>query len=247
VAEPASPGDAKGPDILLVGWNVLELDAAASAQLAGVAMAFEPFRKACEFDFPWLGIWRLSSEDIDTLRSRLTLQLPKLAALFLQKSTTQVFQLCPDTAQVRMTEAEPSQKEHFGAAQAELVANLVAGVGDRNRAREAQLLYEYLVQRDLVRPLQDWALASSDPVIRNAGVELANVCSLLHKLSPGLQSCVAEWLRSGRQPDDGSPDRLLRSYLRLTGQFATLVKTLSLLCNQPRAARGRGRHDDHSL
>jgi hypothetical protein len=59
-------------------------------------------------------------------------------------------------------------------------------------AREAKRVYEEIVRRDLIRPLQERALASADPVIRNVGAELANICALLHEIGPSLQAVVGD-------------------------------------------------------
>jgi len=52
-----------------------------------------------------------------------------------------------------------------------------------NEARAALSKYNELTRRDLVQPLQRWVLVQTDLAVRAAGLELANVCSLLHQLS----------------------------------------------------------------
>ena len=158
-AELASPGGATRPDVVLVGWNLWQLDATAPAQLGRVATTFDQFGQFLGYDFSWLGIWRLSAADIEILRYRLTTQVLPLALLLLHESTEQLYVLSPATAQVRPTEPEASQPADYAEAQADLLAKLAASGVDRNReveARKAKIVYDDLMQRDLIRPLQDW-------------------------------------------------------------------------------------------
>jgi hypothetical protein len=230
-AESASASGADTPDVILLGWSLLQLDAAAPTELAKVAAAFEEFERFLECDYSWLGIWRPSSAELETLRYRLRLQaLPPILSL-LKDSLEDLYDLCPEKAQARLAEREsPRPPVHFAQAQANLVAKLAESRSDRSReaeAREAKQVYDEIMRRDLVRPLQEWALASSDPVVRNAGAELANICALLHEMSPSLQAVVGDQLRHARGPDGDAVAKVLAQYLQLSARFADLLKTLA--------------------
>jgi hypothetical protein len=87
--------------------------------------------------------------------------------------------------------------------------------------------YEAVVQRDLVAPLQRWALESYDPVIRNAGIELANVAALLHKMSPLLSELQSSQFERGRRGDiEPIPMKMFGQSLALTARFAGLMRDL---------------------
>lgn len=90
------------------------------------------------------------------------------------------------------------------------------------------------MQRDLIWPLQQWALASADPVVRNAGTELATISALLHRLSPSLQEVLVARLGNAG-PADGElvPAKLFQQYLQLSGRFAGLMKALWQWRKQP--------------
>jgi hypothetical protein len=54
------------------------------------------------------------------------------------------------------------------------------------KLRDAIAQYEALLHRDVVKPMQIWALHQPVPVVRSAGLKLADVAWLLHRLSPRL-------------------------------------------------------------
>jgi hypothetical protein len=228
-AESASAG-ANTPNVTLLGWSLLQLDPAAPIELSKTAAAFDEFGRFLDYDYSWLGIWRASSADVETLRYRLRVQALPLIMPLLEKSADTVYELCPEKAQVRLAEPEALRPPaHFAQAQADLVANLAGSWVDGSQereVREAKRVYEEIVRRDLVRPLQEWALASADPVIRNTGAELASLCALLHEISPSLQAVVGDQLRYARGLDGDSGGKLLARYLQVSARFARLVKTL---------------------
>jgi hypothetical protein len=94
-----------------------------------------------------------------------------------------------------------------------------------------------MVRRDLIGPLQEWALASTDPVVRNACAEFATICALLHAMSPVLQEVVAAQLHDAWAADGDRVPKLFAHYLQLSGRFAGLAKALWHWTREPRSAR----------
>jgi hypothetical protein len=88
-------------------------------------------------------------------------------------------------------------------------------------------IYEEMVQRDLIAPLQEWALQSDDPVVRNAGTQMAAVCGLLHQMSPLLADCQAGRFERARGGDaELVPGEVLTPYLTLTARLGSLMRDL---------------------
>lgn len=85
--------------------------------------------------------------------------------------------------------------------------------------------YRRAVDRDLVAPLQRWALAHQDEVVRNAGIELASAFSLLHEMRPRVHALLEECLRD---PAGAARLPLLREYLALGRRAGDLVRDLRI-------------------
>jgi hypothetical protein len=67
--------------------------------------------------------------------------------------------------------------------------------------RGALAQYETLVHREVIEPLQNWALKHSSPIVRSAGLGLADLVWLLQRLSPRLHELQLRHL-SGSRPGD---------------------------------------------
>lgn len=240
-AESAPSGHATTQGVILVGWNLLQLDAAAPPELAEVAARFEEFGRFLDYFYWWLGIWRVPTAYVETLRYRLQFQTLALIAPLLATYHDYHYELCSARAQVQMVEPEACRPPtDLAEAQTNLVAKLAVSRNDRYReaeAREAKQAYEDIVRRDLVRPLQEWALASKDLLVRAAGVELANICALLHEMGPSLQGLVGDPISSPRAADPASTAKLFARYLQLSARFAGLLKTLWHMSKAPRWTR----------
>src|SRR5262249_36155772 len=118
-------------------------------------------------------------------------------------------------------------------ARARLLEQLREDRGERRtsgRTRKALAAYETLTRRDLIEPLLRWALASADPVLRNLGMELADVCALLHQIAPALHELQArdleQALTRGVAPARGG---LLHQYTQLSARLARLLTQLGRL------------------
>jgi hypothetical protein len=77
----AGAGGGDAPDVTLLGWSLLQLEAAAPTELGHVAAVFEEFERFLDYDSSWLGIWRPSSAEVKILRYRMHLQaLPPISS-----------------------------------------------------------------------------------------------------------------------------------------------------------------------
>jgi hypothetical protein len=88
--------------------------------------------------------------------------------------------------------------------------------------------YEHMINNTLIQPLIEWAMSSTDPVIRCAGVELASLCQLLHEMGPVVltqQVRHSENAVSGRSAP--LPAKVLREYLAVLDRFCNLARDLS--------------------
>jgi hypothetical protein len=99
-----------------------------------------------------------------------------------------------------------------------------AAAGGASSIAEAQGAFERHVERELVEPLQQLALRSTDPIVALAVAEIASLCGILHRLSPYVKAWLARALasRNGLQSQwtSGSPpiiERYLQSISRLLG------------------------------
>ena len=142
-----------------------------------------------------------------------------------KEELTDINCLCPGAVPCWGPPPPPSYPQ----AQAALLAAL-AERRERGRTtdglRAALAAYEAAVQRDLVAPLQEWALADGDPVTRAAGAELASAAGVLHRMVPlvaDLQAAHLVWPRGA----EVGPAQLLDQYLALTGRFGSLVRDLA--------------------
>jgi hypothetical protein len=125
---------------------------------------------------------------------------------------------CPATPPANFVEAQAdvlavlAEERHLG--------------GPSERARKALGTYDQLMRRDVITPLQTWALASGDPVVQAAGFELGEVSVMLRRMSVALHDLQGEHLQ-GRPGLEARIDKLLQQYLQLVGRFAQLLHSLS--------------------
>jgi hypothetical protein len=99
-----------------------------------------------------------------------------------------------------------------------------------DRHRRAKEQYEEAVQRELIQPLQAWSMARPDPVLRNVGIELSDVCQLLHCMGPLLQNQqTRQFERALAGASEPLPTEALSQYLALAGRLSNLMRDLRLL------------------
>ena len=222
-----------GPQILaLVAWSPLSLDAQPSPSLIPAVKRFTQARNYLKLELSGVMAWCRSADELDHLRFLLSLRDRRLVRMHFMDSTNNfndIAILLPPDDVPSETEAESGKA--YTAAHADLLTQLATAARTRGplseEARRARDRYEERVQRTLIEPLQAWALKSSDPVVRNTGVQLTAVCHLVHRMSPLLLSQQTHQLGSalaaGSEP---LPTKALSQYLALTTRLGSLVRDL---------------------
>jgi hypothetical protein len=129
-----------------------------------------------------------------------------------------------------LEDARLAASADLGAAQVELLARLADERGQgriTERVRAARRAYEDLVEHRLIAPLQTWALAHENPVIRNIGFDLATGCRELHRMGPLLHELLGrrrdEMLTGANEPGTA---RVLTEYLQLSRRLSSIVRDL---------------------
>jgi hypothetical protein len=227
--------------VTLLDWSLVTLDAPPALCLDRLRAQFGELQCHLGFACSWLSAWRSSPSLFEALRYRLRFQDVSLIRDYLELSDEYWEDLCPAVLEETSAQAHAGPPVHFAEAQAAVVALLAATRGSPWREDDLQraiLTYEGVSRRDLVLPLQQWALAHPDPVVRNLGTELATICTLLHRISPSLQETLADRLAYPWTSEGGAvPPQLLAQYLQLSARFAGLVKVLDQW--NRKATRGR--------
>lgn len=217
------------PTLALVGWSPMTLDAQPPPSLMPVVSRLNQVRRLLDIPLAGVKTWRLSADALDFLRFRLTLRdLHAVWNLFRDSANN-----LEDMASLLPPGAAPSDAEiarAYAAAQTDLLTQLgnqspSGALSDR--ARQARDVYEQMIQQRLIEPLQAWALASGDAVVRNVGMELSKVCHLLHRLSPLMFTRQARQFESALAgKSEPLPETALTQYLALTGRLGNLIRDL---------------------
>src|ERR1043166_4368258 len=177
-------------------------------------------------------VWRPNSGEIDKICFRLRFRESSLVRDAITSSTER-FDLLEDFVDPTniVENVEPRPPTNFVEASAELHARLA-----RNRSRPGEPVatdiafqrYESLVRGNLITPLQHWALAHDDPVVRSTVVVLAEVGAQLQLLSPRLYDLKAQELSGSgapRNPEEFAT--LAEQFVKMCGQFGSLCNTIS--------------------
>jgi len=219
------------PTLALVGWSPVTLRAEPSPLLRRAAARLTAMRRYLGLALAGVVVWQPPPQVMDNLQFRLSLRDAAVVRELLLDSADALEDFerfvaepqppCPSPGQPNMTLTE---------GRAELLAQLAADHGRGQLAhslREAQARYSELVERDLIRPLRDWARASDHPVIQSAGEELASVCAMLHEMSPFVQELLRQQttmaLEAGAELSLAGP---LPQYLQLMNRQGALMRDL---------------------
>jgi len=228
---PEEGADSPRPTLALLGWSPWSLTAQPSPALSHAVAHLAAVRRHLGLALTGLMAWQIRPEELENLRFRLSFRdRPLIRRVLLESANDLVDFECLARPSGGTTQAV--LEEGYVAAQADLLAALAAdreSGGLPHRVRAAWAAFEAVVQKDLIEPLQQWASQSDDPVIYNVGVELANVCGLLHRIAPRLHVLQAGHLEEARQADvEPVPPRMLAQYLALAARCGSLLKDLCL-------------------
>lgn len=230
--DPPACGAMARPTLALVGGSLLALSAQPSPALAPVVQRLTGARKYLGIALPGVRSWSLGGDLLENLRFRVKLRHVRAVQKLLVDSTDNLDDLATllppgDVAAVAAAKAAADRRA-FAAAQADLLAKLAetSTLGLSEGVQQARDLYEKQVESQLIAPLRDWALASSDPVLRNVGLQLTCACHQLHRLSPLLLSQQARQFERDRSATSEPLPQAFIQYLALARQVSQLIRDL---------------------
>jgi hypothetical protein len=217
--------------LVLLGWDLWALRLQVPPLLPRTLARLKDVRRFLRVDLFGVVVWRPTDEARENFQFRSSLRDVALVRELVLEGTDPWDPFDSFSCQGAPSDGEPARAPPTVAT---AHADLLATLGENRPqgrspefARDLVRAYDALVQRDLVAPLQAWALASDDPAFRNAGMELATVAGLLHRLSPRLHELTARQLeRPDGRDGDFLPRDLLAQYLQLNNRFAILLKNL---------------------
>ena len=219
----------RGTSLVLLGWRPLVPAAGPAAAIAPAAARLVGARVFLGLPLNGVRAWEFYSQNIDNILYRLSLQDIGLVREMLRDSFKQpadLDELCPGAAPTRSTDPPPPGYAAAHADQLDALAERRQVGRASFRLHQTQAAYEEAVRRELVAPLQEWALASGDPVTRAAGLELAELTGALRRMGP-LQvdqlRAHLDWPRGA----EAAPSPLFGQYLALTGRAVSLLRDLA--------------------
>jgi hypothetical protein len=217
--------------LALLGWQLLPPRDGPPPELERLADHFKACHKHLGLDTYGLAVWRPPPERIEQIAFRLRFRDAALVREALASWRKELSPVKSFGDPATAPGGGPAAPANFVEARANLLRLLEedrrdGGVSEDTRA--ASRTYEDLLQRDLVRPVLEWARAQRDPVLMNTGVELANVCEMLHRLSPALHDLQARALERGlgRGGGEEPTPALLIQHAQLNARLAALLKAL---------------------
>lgn len=211
--------------MVFLGWSPLVNTADASPLLRFPLEHLTNLRKFLGLPFAGLWVWQPAPEDLENLRFRRSFRDIALLQEILREGNGAWFDIAHSNQ-----DPDLEQPANLIEAQAELLESLAM---DRmagrltERIQAAREAYETLVEEELIAPLQGWALASADPVIRNAGMELASVCRQLHQIGPALHELqTRQWNVALTGAQMSSSHWLFEEYLQLGRQLGSITRDI---------------------
>jgi hypothetical protein len=218
------------PGLALVGWAPGSVGAEIPPPLRRTAGQLALVRQHLGLRLAGISLWRPPPRDMDNLRFRLNYREAESISELLRESAQVLgdFECLADPQGPE--DVRPAASADLSAAQVELLARLADDRGQgriTDRVRAARHAYEELIERRLIAPLQTWALAHDNPVIRNVGFDLATGCRELHRMGPLLHEPL------GRRRDEvlagdneAGTGRVLTEYLQLSRRLTSIVRDL---------------------
>ncbi len=223
------------PTLVLLGWQIRSLRPDLPPTVPPVAARLHGFDLHLGVKPAQAAVWRPNFWELDKIAFYLDVTPPACYATVLLtnlKDQLYTVEACADPEKAARvgTDGAPADVVEV---RARLLEQLKEDRGERrisDRTRKAQAAYEALTRRDLIEPLERWALASADPLLRNLGTQLANVCALLHQGAPALHELQArdleQILTRGIVPAKGG---LLQQHMQLIARLANLLTQLGRL------------------
>jgi hypothetical protein len=227
-ATPASPPIDARPNLVVLCWQPLTLGRAVSTYLRRFADEVEALERHLDVHLPRLAVWRPEIEDLERLRYQFRFRDAALIEETLATSADELFAL-EIVATIDPRGNSTQAPLTVVTTRAQLHAVLAENGGkyrSSERLRSATAAYEETVERDLIAPLEKWALSRQDPIQRNAAMALAEVSALIHRINPLLHDeVVRHFAKNGGGPDPvrGS---LMQQFLQIQNHFCTVVKTI---------------------
>ena len=229
-ASAAQSADRDSVERMLVGWSPWDLTFPYGEPMTRWADFFDQVEQSSKYTSDFWG-WQPSPAEMGNLRFLLERRAPQEITDLLGESDS-VFRLefITTASAAAAAEAAAPPNELRTAQEAltrELKRNVLKGELP-DPVLKAQKHYQQCVERNLIDPLVVAGLADSDPLVRAAGVQLADITRMLHDMGPQVHVLLEEQLRFYGSPAlKHGNSRVLENYLKLQGQFGSLFRDLS--------------------
>lgn len=223
LADDERGGDMFGgpPSLVVIGWSPRTLNARPSPTLAHAARHLTLARRHMRYQFPGIGVWKPSADDIETVRYLMQFRTPGQIALAFRTSADTMYDLDVLAA------GPPGKPPSYSQAQAALVAALAAA-GPRpleHLGSRAQTDYDAAVARNLIGPLHAAAQRMQDPIARAGFAQLGDLANLMFAMTPHLKALQARALAAAWAGEEAAPaDRVMNQYLHLVHQYMSLSR-----------------------
>jgi len=222
-----------GDGMVLLGFQLLRLDREIPAIIRQVAAHLQAASDHLGLNLSRVPVWRPHPKDLDKLKFLANVGNGPLTRQAIQKCKKQAYDLKAIADPNGDPGSLPPPSQELVKVHASLLDQLAERRGERQLSgdvRTALSNYKKLTRRDLIEPLMRWALEHPDPPIRVAGLELANVCSLLHQLSPVLHELQERELEACLIKDQGDDtEDLFPRFTQLSIRMASLLSSLCRL------------------
>jgi hypothetical protein len=158
---------------------------------------------------------------IENLRYRLRHRNADLVSELFLDSATDLHDIAEYAHAVGPDDACPSAAARLASATDNLVSLLRVG-SPRDELARAEQTYACEIDQSVVQPLLDWAMETDQPIVRNLGVELAELLRIMHAMRPRVQALL---IAADSTATDGSA-RALNDYLSLARRVSQLLRDL---------------------
>ncbi|MCA9123362.1 MAG: hypothetical protein H6822_08430 [Planctomycetaceae bacterium] len=197
--------------LVLVGWNVRSMELIAPAGLSELARELLSVEQSLQYDLQDVGIWIPIESDLK--RARFFLDRNE----FCHVRDTFILSI-HDTCRSLTGMADGGSE----------LTDVVDALREIRKAsedgqslytpHEAQKIYEAAVNRELVEPMLDYALATADPYRRNLTVMAADISRMFFQLMPDTLASSGD--------NSAQFERRLRTQLELSGRFVAIMNAL---------------------